>query len=244
MALVYFMLYDFRNSITSHPMRRVYLLVLLLLFNVGIYSQALSHIALTGGTTLSSFSFITDQQVIIRISQDGKVLEWGTEMEPFRYRYYPGKLIPYMGRVEYYGPGTDSAYKGKVKSIGTCLLNYYGSTEYEEKKGKLKSIGSVTFDYYSNFDDKAFRGRIKFAGSSLISYYGSYENEYYRGKLKSVGNIPLTYYSSFDDKIIRGKIKSIGMYNYIWYTSMDRYRGGLKSGSLEQRINGVMYIVR
>lgn len=225
-------------------MKRYFLLIPFLAFSICIFSQTLNHIALTGGATLSSLSFLTDQQVIIRISQDGKLLEWGTEAEPLRYKQYPPKLQPYMGRVEYYGPGTDSAYRGKVKSIGTCILHYYGASEYEEKKGKLKSIGSVSLDYYTNFEDKAFRGRVKFIGSTLISYYTSFDNEAYRGKLKSVGNTPLTYYSSFDDKIIRGKIKSIGMYNYIWHTSMDRYRGGLKSGSIEQRVNGVIYIIR
>ena len=225
-------------------MKKFFLLVPFLVFSTCIFSQALNHISLTGGITLSSFSFLTDQQVIIRISQDGKLLEWGTEAQPLRYKIYPPKLQPFMGRVEYYGPGTDSAYRGKVKSIGTCLFNYYGSYEYEEKKGKIKSIGSVALDYYSNFEDKAFRGRLKFIGSALINYYNSFENEAYRGKLKSVGNTPLTYYSSFDDRIIRGKIKSIGIHNYIWYTSMDRYRGGLKSGAPEQRINGVIYIIR
>jgi len=225
-------------------MKRFFLLFPFLVFNICIFSQSLSHITLTGGATLSSFTFLTDQQVIIKISQDGKLLEWGTEAQPLRYKYYPPKLLPYMGRVEYYGPGTDSAYRGKVKSIGTCLLSYYGSTEYEEKIGKLKSIGSVTFDYYSNFEEKSFRGKIKFAGSALISFYNSFDNEAYKGKLKSVGNTPLTYYSSFEDKLIRGKIKSIGNVNYTWYSSFDRYRGALKSGSIEQRINGVIYIIR
>jgi len=225
-------------------MKRFYLLISFLVCSICIFSQTLNYITLTGGTTLSSLSFLTDQQVIIRISQDGNLFEWGTEAEPLRYKQYPPKLLPYMGRVEYYGPGTDSAYRGKVKSIGTCILNYYGASEYEEKKGKLKSIGSVSLDYYTNFEDKAFKGKIKFIGSALISYYASFDNEAYKGKLKSVGNTLLTYYSSFDDKIIRGKIKSIGMYNYIWYTSMDRYRGGLKSGSIEQRVNGVIYIIR
>jgi hypothetical protein len=210
------------------------------------FSQKLSHITFTGGTTFSSFSFLTDQQVIIKISDDGKVLEWGTDPGPGRYYYYPGKLQPYMGRVEYYGPELDSVLRGKVKSIGTCVLTYYSSYETESKTGKIKSIGSVALDYYTNYETQAPKGKLKSAGYILLSYYSSFENEAYRDKLKSVDNNLITYYSTFDDQVIKGKIKTIGAFTYTWYSSHDRkeFWGALKSGAITQNAGGVTYIVR
>jgi hypothetical protein len=228
-------------------MKRSFLILPLLLLAVCTYSQQLNQVSFSGGATLSSFSFITDQKVIIKISEDGKVLEWGTDPGPGRYYSYPGKLQPYMGRVDYYGAADyDVALRGKVKSIGTCMLNYYGSGETTEKIGKLKSVGSVALDYYSNFENQAMKGKLKSAGYTSFEYYSSSENEAFRGKLKSVGNTAITYYSTFDDKLIKGKLKSIGSSAYTWYSSHDSqgYQGALKSGPMTQNINGVTYIVR
>jgi hypothetical protein len=221
-------------------------LLLLPMFLLGLYacSQQLSHIQFAAGATLSSFSFTTDQQVIIKVSEDGKVLEWGTEWEPWRYNYQPGKLIPYMGRVDHYGPQYDSVLRGKVRSIGTTILDYYGSSETSTKAGKLRSIGSVSLDYYTSFDNAAFQGKLRSAGYIALNYYPSSENEAFRGKLKSVGNSSITWYSTFDDKLIKGKVKSIDGLTYTWYTSYEtRYGGGMKSGAITRKLNGVTYIV-
>lgn len=224
-------------------MNRIALLISFLFFAAGTYSQELSHVTFSGGATLSFFSFRTDQDIIIRISEDGKVLEWGTDPGPGRYYYDPRKLQPYLGRVEYFGQEYDSVFRGKVKSIGTCSFTYYGKYETETKIGKLKTIGRVAVDYYDNYEDAAYKGKLRFAGSVLFSYYSSFENEVFRGKIKSVNNNSITYYSTFDDKAIKGKIKSIGSFEYTWYSSYDRYRGGLKSGSVTQIINGVTYTI-
>ncbi len=206
-------------------------------------SQELSHVAFTGGTTFASFSFTTDQQVIIKITNDGKVLEWGTEMDPRRLNYRPGKLEPFMARVDYYGDEADTLSRGKVKSIGTCIITYYGPYETPVRAGKIKTIGHLILDYYSNYENAAYQGKLQTAGSTLFTYYGSYENEAIQGKLKSVGRSQIVYYSTFDDKSIKGKIKSIGGSAYIWYTSNDQYKGALRSGSLRQVINGVTYYI-
>ena len=226
-------------------MLRFFFSLPLLLITAFTYSQELSQVAFSGGATFSSFAFITDQQIIIKISDDGKVLEWGNELQAGRYYNSPGKLQQYMGRVDYYGTEADSISKGKVKSIGTCMLTYYGAYETAEKIGKLKSIGRVSLDYYTNYENSAFKGKLKSAGYTMFSYYASHENEAFVGKLKSVANTALAYYSTFDDKLIKGKIKSIGMYNYSWYSSFDsrQFQGGLKSGTLAQNINGVVYII-
>jgi len=224
-------------------MRIPVLLPAFLLLSVCVFSQELTHVSFTGGATFSSYAFTTDQQIIIKISDDGKVLEWGNQQEPGRYFNTPGKLQPYMGRVDYYGTEADSVSKGKVKSIGTCMLTYYGAFETPEKIGKLKSIGRINLDYYTNFENAAFRGKLRTAGYTQFSYYSSFENEAFSGKVKMIGNTPIAYYSTFDDKLVKGKVKSIGAYNYSWYSSFDSrgFQGGLKSGSMAQNVNGVIY---
>ena len=224
-------------------MKRIALLISLLFIAAGAYSQELSHVTFSGGATLSFFSFRTDQDIIIRISEDGKVLEWGTDPGPGRYYYDPRKLQPYLGRVEYFGQEYDSVFRGKVKSIGTCKFTYYDKYETAAKMGKLKTIGRIAVDYYDNYEDAAYKGKLKFAGTVLFSYYTSFENEAFRGKLKSVNNNSITYYSTFDEKASIGKLKSIGSFEFTWYPSYDRYRGGLKSGSVTQVLNNITYTI-
>src|SRR6476659_7062536 len=103
------------------------------------FSQKFSQVTLSGGTTLSYFSFLTDQGVLLRVTDEGKLLEWGTELLSDRGNYYDPKLQPYLGRVEYYGQEADSAFRGKVRNIGTCNFTYYGHLDESIKVGKLKS---------------------------------------------------------------------------------------------------------
>ena len=227
-------------------MRKFFSSMLMLLLGCCTYSQQLSQVTFSGGSKLSYISFITDQNVLIRISEEGKILEWGIEVRADRYNYYAPKLQPYIGRIDYYGPEADSAFRGKVRSIGTCSFTYYGSYETEIKIGKIKSVGRTLLDYYTNYDNIHFRGRLKFIGSLMLGYYSSFDDEAFRGKLKAIGSTVITYYSTFDDKLIRGKIKSIATVPYVWYTSVDKlgYGGSLKSGSLRQNISGVTYILQ
>ncbi len=227
-------------------MRKLCSLILAAFITISAYSQDLSQVTFAGGSTFTSFAFLADREVLIRVSDDGRLLEWGIEVMSQRYNYYAPKLQPYLGRVDYYGPEGDSVSRGKVKSIGTCVFTYYGAYEMDYKVGKIRTIGTMILDYYTNFDNAALKGKVRFIGSLGVEYYSSFENEAYRGKLRAIGSTPITYYSSFDDKMIRGKIKSIGPINYSWYTSLDKigYGGGLKSGNFRQPISGVTYIVQ
>ncbi len=230
------------TNMTNFP--RILFSLPLLLLTCFTNAQELSHIQFSAGATVSSIAFTTDQQVIIKISEDGRVIEWGTEMEPWRYTYQPGKLLPYMGRVSYYGSESDSIARGKVKMIGTTLLSYYSASETNAKAGKLRSVGNTSLDYYSNYENAALTGKLKSAGNTIFNYYYSYENEAFRGKLKLAGSTTITYYSTFDDKLIKGKVKSIDGTIYTWYASYEtRYSGGMKSGHLSRKINGVTYII-
>ena len=112
-------------------------------------SQRLSQVRFQNSANLEYFSFLTDQGVLIRVSVDGKVLEWGTEVMADRGYYFAPKLQPFMGRVEFFGPESDTAFTGKVKSIGTAFITYYGPYEEESKRWKLKSISTLQFDYFA-----------------------------------------------------------------------------------------------
>ena len=227
-------------------MKIIFAAITSLLFSSCIFAQRLSQVSLAGTAGPSYFSLLVDQDVLIRITPDGKIIDYGTELLSQRYNYYAPKLQPYLGRVEYYGPESDSAFRGKVKSIGTATITYYGHYETDTKVGKLKSVGTLTLDYYTNFDNIAFRGKLRFLGSLILEYYSSLEDETLRGRLKAVGNTPIKYYSSFDDKYLRGKIKSIGTLVLEYYSSMDRIelRGSLKSGLYRPNIGGVTYVLQ
>jgi hypothetical protein len=217
-----------------------------LLFTLSAYSQQLSQVRLDNGATLAFFSIRTGQDVEIRLSPDGNLTEWGTEILSDRGYYYAPQLQPFLARTEYFDALSDSAFRGKVKSIGTCFINYYGAYEEEHKRGKLKSMGPLQFDYYSKYDEKNLQGKIKFIGNLIVDYYRSYENEAIRGKLKSIGSTAITYYSVFDDKYNVGKVKSIGPASYTWYSPFNSMYGGggLKSNNYRQRISGVTYILQ
>jgi hypothetical protein len=226
-------------------MKKFLISTIVLLCSLSSYSQRLSQVTFADGANLSYFSFLTEQDVLIRISADGNILEWGTEVMADRFNYYHPSLQPFMGRVEYYGAESDSIFKGKIKSIGSCMFSYYGAYE-KDKAGKLRSVGTTYMDYYSEYDDKLLRGKLKFIGNLAIGYYNSFDDEALRGKLKSIGITTLTYNSIFDDKINAGKIKTIGGIAYSWYSTFDRsdLRGALKTGLPRQMINGITYIVR
>jgi hypothetical protein len=227
-------------------MKKLLLTIPLSFWVVCIYSQQLTQVVFSRGANLSSIGFLTDQSVLIRLSEDGKIIEWGKEVKALNYDVYAPQLQPFAGRVDYYGAEGDSVCRGKIKNIGTCSITYYGAYETAEKIGKIKSIGSLSLDYFSQYDNTGLKGKIKQAGSLALDYYGAYENDMVRGKIKSIGNSSIVYYSSFDDKFIKGKVKSIGGVSYTWYTSLDPggAGGALKSPSYRHNINGVIYIVR
>ncbi|MBS1633587.1 MAG: hypothetical protein JST10_13550, partial [Bacteroidetes bacterium] len=200
-------------------MRKLFLVLPVLLLALTAVSQQLSQVTFSSGANLDYFSFQTDQGVLIRVSPDGKIMEWGTELMSNRSNsFFAPKLQPFLGRMEYYDQHSDSAFRGKIKNIGTCTITYYGSYESDGKPGKVRSIGTSIFDYYNSFDDKQYRGKMKLAGTLGVEYYSSFMDEAFRGKLKAIGNTAITYYTSFDDKAYRGKVKSIGATPYNWYS--------------------------
>lgn len=224
---------------------RFLLVMVILMLTLSAQSQQLAQVRFNNASSLSFFSFVTDQGVLIRVSEDGRILEWGTEVLSDRYDIYAQRLQPFMGRIEYYGPKDDSLLRGKVKSIGTCFITYYDTFQVKSKIGKLKNIGRIQLDYFEDYEDQMQKGKIKSAGALTIDYYRSYENESLRGKLKMVGSTPITYYTVFDDKLNAGKLKAAGSAIFAWYSLNDRtdQRGALKSNNQRVNVSGVTYIL-
>ena len=58
------------------------------------HAQQLAQVTFSGASTFTYFSLITDGNVLIRISPDGRVMEWGTEEQSVRIpNYYTPKLV-------------------------------------------------------------------------------------------------------------------------------------------------------
>ncbi|MGE5522018.1 MAG: hypothetical protein ACM3VS_18995 [Candidatus Dadabacteria bacterium] len=224
-------------------MKRLLPVLIFFFYSCSLYSQKLKQVSFLDGYNLTFFTVSTDQDVLIRIAPDGRLMEWGTELLSDRGNYYAPNLQPFMGRVEYYGDESDVYFKGKVKSIGSAYFTYYGPQEDEAKRGKVKSIGHLDFDYYSRFDEKAMQGKLKMIGMYLLDYYRSYENKAVKEKLKSIGSMAVNYYG-FEDKNNEGKLKSVGTATFTWYTPFDYIKSGLKSNNYRQSVGDITVVLR
>lgn len=214
--------------------------------SICISAQTLSRITITNNTNADIISF-EDQTLVINITEEGSVINWGTKYSgPNRNIYSQERLEKYMGREEYYAQSENEACRGKIKYIGRVSLTYYTDEEDKDLKGKIKSIGNQRVEYYNAYIDIAVKGKVKTIGNTSFTYYLSFDDVAYKGKLRSVGETALIYYSSFDDKVLKGKIKSINGSVFTYYSSYDRreYSGSLKSGARELYFNGIYYYLR
>ena len=226
-------------------MKKLFFITGLILLVTCAFAQKLAQIIVPNNSNSNIISFLVDETVIVNITTDGKISNWGIENNTARQYNYPAKLDKYMGKEEYYPETDNEASRGKVKYIGRTAFTYYSSGENEKWVGKLKSIGPIVFDYYTSYEDVAFRGYIKNSGSVLFTYFSSFDDASYKGKLKSVGTTSLTYYSSFDDKAFKGKIKTIDRQSFVYYSSYDRreFSGSLKTGFRILYFNGIKYFI-
>jgi hypothetical protein len=226
-------------------MSKVYLTLILTFLLTPVFAQNLAQITIDNRAKQDILTFLVDESVVVNITKDGKIIDWGTEYTTLQTGIYP-RLEKYMGREEYY-PSTDNeAYRGKVKYIGRTLLTYYTSDDNEALKGKVKMIGTSLLDYYTEYDDAAFKGYVRNAGPVFLTYYGSFYDEFYKGKIKSVGNTLLSYYGAIDDKAYQGKIKSIDRNLFTYYSSFDRreFSGSMKTGSPITSSGSIKYIIK
>lgn len=227
-------------------MKKISLSVFVTLLFASAIGQHISKITLGETGNLTAISFDLDESVVVNLSQDGSIIDWGVDIYRGRGENWRNKLEDYTGKVEYYKENDNEAFRGKIKFIGRTLITYYASYDDETQRGKIKSIGPINFEYYPKYENEAYKGRLKSAGSVTFSYFQAFGNDPNSGKLKGVGSTALTYYGPFDDKSYKGKIKSIGSASYIYYSSSEtkELRGRLKSGSQIQPVNGIKFFVK
>lgn len=230
-------------------MKKILFLLVINFIALASFCQQVAKITLGSAGNLEMISIAVDDGVIINLLDDGSISKFGTEPYNIRtegYGDYTDKLEPYSGRIEYFTPNDNEAFRGKVKYIGKTPITYYASYDEESLRGKIKSIGAALVSYYQDFEDKAFKGKLKNIGSTTFSYFSSFDNEAFRGKLRTVGPTTLSYYTSYDDKLYGGKIKNIGNFSYTYYSAFDRpeYRGARKTGQPIQYINGTKFYVK
>lgn len=226
-------------------MNRLYFLILLSFFVTPVFAQNIAQVTIDNRGKQDIITFLVDESVVVNLTKDGKIIDWGKEYTTTMTGIYP-RLEKYMGREEYYLPSDNEAYRGKVKYIGRTPLTYYTADDKESLKGKLKTIGTIFLDYYTDYDDAAFKGFLRNAGSVQITYYSSFNDEFYKGKIKSIGSTQLSYYGSIDDKAYRGKIKSIDRNMFTYYSSFDRpeFSGIMKTGSAIISGGSIKFIIK
>ncbi len=209
------------------------------------FSQNLAQITIDNRGNKDIITFLVDGTVVVNLTKDGKIEDWGIEFTDPRRGIYP-RLEKYMGKEEYYPASDNEAYREKIKYIGRTLITYYTSSDNEALKGKVKSIGINILDYYRDYDNAAFKGNLKSAGPVTFTYYSSFDDEFYKGKIKSIGGTSIAYYGSIDDKAYRGKVKSIDRNSFSYYSSYDRkeYGGMMKTGSQMLSSGGLKFIIK
>ncbi len=105
-------------------MKKQFFIVLLTLLFFKGYSQQLSQVSFSQGAAFLWFSITTNENVLVRISDDGKILESGIEVQSlYNSNYYAQKLQPYLGRIDYFSKESDSAFRGKIKTTRLLLFH-------------------------------------------------------------------------------------------------------------------------
>lgn len=225
-------------------MKQFFILSLFFVCGFTSVAQRIAKVNITNSGTTESFTIGLDENVIINVSPDGNLINYGVDYYSEKLPNY-SRLENYNGRIEMYTSYDDKSYQGKLKYIGRTGVTYYASYEDEFLRGKIKSIGNLIFSYTMPYEDALLKGKIKSIGANQIGFYNSFDNEALRSKLRMVGSTSLNYYSSFEDKAYRGRIKSIGSVNFTYYASYDRqFAGTMKTGNQTQNVGGVNYLIR
>ncbi len=226
-------------------MRRYILLTSFSLVCIVLQAQNIYRVAIFTDGKMGNISIATgSESLIINITANGNLTDWGTEYRSERITDFT-RLEKYLGRTDYYTNSDNEAYRGKVKYIGNTAITYYASYENDLFKGKIKSIGNLQITYYQPYEDALLKGKINKIGNAELTYFTSFDNEALQGKLKKIGITSLNYYPSFEDKALKGKIKTIGNMQYIYYSSFDRqYAGSIKSGAQSVFVNGINFYLK
>ena len=120
-------------------MKKLTLILATTILSLNLFSQRLNKITISGNGSNSVYSFLLNENVILNVSQDGAIVEWGVDKYAGRPTdYIQRKLEAYGGRVEYYNQKDDSAYRGKIKFIGSIQIKYFASYDKADLVGKIK----------------------------------------------------------------------------------------------------------
>jgi hypothetical protein len=228
-------------------MKNTILVFASLLFSLFASAQRIHKVILTDKGATTTTCFLLNENVVIYLSDEGDIKEWGVDLYADRPADYVNrKITPYGGRVEYYNEKDNEAFRGKLKYVGNVLITYYASFDEKSMAGKIKSIGTSTMNYYTVYDDPSSKGKLKSIGRMNFTYYSSFDNDAFKGKIKNAGTVGFTYYASTDDKAFAGKVKSMNNMPFTYYSSQDRagLKGAQKSGNQLQVINGITYWIK
>ncbi len=229
-------------------MKKIILLFTILFSGIIIYAQRVQRVTVGGNGATLNFGLLLPQNVVFHVDQNGVMGEWGVDRYADRQmnNNIQRPLDKFEGKTDNYKETEDSAFRGKLKMIGSAIITYYASTDKPHLIGKIKSVGPIKFDYYSNYDDPMSQGKLKLIGSNTITYFGSYENAAIKGKVKSIGGTAFTYFGALEDKAYAGKIKQMGSSTFTYYDSRERTYGpgNVKSGSLFQSQGGLLYFIK
>ena len=104
-------------------MKKRYLIIPCLVIYFNGAAQQLSQVAFSNGAVFSWFSLLTNQNILIRISDDGKILEYGTEESSYYNKnYFAPKLVHWSGSVNYYEQTADFSMQRKSKKYRKLFL--------------------------------------------------------------------------------------------------------------------------
>jgi hypothetical protein len=164
-------------------------------------------------SNIRSIDFFAGNNIIISVSQDGKVrldARPGTQyayLDEFSRRRDSKLRSLDFKPVDYYD-NFDQSRAGKLKAIGDIAITYYDKFDGFDNVGRVKTIGNVKIAYNDRFDGFDNQGKIKSIGDISVKFYDRFDSDL-NGKLKSVGNTVITYYDHWDGEDRKGLIKAV-----------------------------------
>lgn len=175
------------------------------------------------GGDLAYFTVKDGDHNAVRVSHDGKVLEWGREVplpssKGLKFKPRLQKDLPGVP-IEFYGAESDSINRGKLKKLGR--MSFFYEPFFLPERGKLRSA-NTSIHYNTTSTDSVLNGKISSIGAYKVEFYSSSEEKILRGRLKSIDSTVITYYSGSDEKFLQGRVKSIGSTTYTWRKSIEK----------------------
>lgn len=120
-------------------MKKFLFTIAVLLACMNVFSQRINKITLTDNGNANIITYALDEDVVLNISKEGNLVDWGVDRYAGRIDFMQRKLDPYTGRVEYYTENDNEAFRGKIKYIGKTLVTYFASFDNSVLVGRIKA---------------------------------------------------------------------------------------------------------